>query len=185
MMWPKSWIRPPIFNFLYRFKMLVKFQDLPDTARIWIYSSSRNFTDHELGKIEAEVSQFLSQWTAHGAGLKAGFTLPYRRFIVLGIDDTHTGASGCSIDASVRFIKSLEQKYQLELLNNSLITFKEGNDIKNLPFTEFKVQAAAGLLNENTIVFDNTVSDKYNFLLRWICPAKDSWLQQFFETKEV
>lgn len=165
--------------------MLVKFQDLPDTARIWIYTSSRNFSEKEQSEIENKVSRFLEQWTAHGHDLKASFALPYQRFIVLGIDQSQAQASGCSIDASLRFIQSLEHEYQLELLNNSLITYKTENQIVSLPLLEFKAQVSAGFINENTIVFDNTVTNKYNFLLRWVCPAKDSWLHKFFETKQV
>jgi len=80
--------------------MLVPFDTLPDSARIWIYQANRTFTDAEMAEIRTDLEAFLTQWTAHGADLKAGYELPYSRFIVLGLDQTHAGASGCSIDAS-------------------------------------------------------------------------------------
>jgi len=59
--------------------------------------------------------------------LEAGFELPYNRFIVLGLNQEKTQASGCSIDASVRFIQELEQKLDLILLDKMNVTFKQGD----------------------------------------------------------
>lgn len=160
--------------------MLVKFNDLPDTARIWVYTSSRDFTDTEMKALTQKLEDFLKVWTAHGQGLMAGFVLPYKRFIVLGIDQSHAQASGCSIDASVKFIKTLEAEFQLSLLDNSLIAYKDNYTIKTVPFTEFKKQIAQGLITEDTIVFNHLVADKYTYLSKWISPAKDSWHQKFF-----
>jgi hypothetical protein len=38
-------------------------------------------------------------------------------------------ATGCSIDASVEFIQSLEQKYKVDLLDKMNVTFKLGEHI--------------------------------------------------------
>ena len=66
--------------------MLVPFETLPETARIWIYQCNRTLTDSEVEEIHKDLEDFLTQWTAHGADLRAGFELPYKRFIVLGLD---------------------------------------------------------------------------------------------------
>ena len=97
--------------------MLVDFNSLPDTARVWIYQANRSFTEAEIEEIEQGLEEFITQWTAHGAQLQAGFVTRYKRFIIIGLDQSHASASGCSIDASVHFIQALEKKYGVDLLD--------------------------------------------------------------------
>jgi hypothetical protein len=47
-------------------------------------------------------------------------------------------ATGCSIDASVEFIQSLEQKYKVDLLDKMNVTFKLGEHIAHKPLIDFK-----------------------------------------------
>ena len=91
--------------------MLVPFTELPDSSRVWIYQSNRSFSDLELQEITSKLEDFITQWTAHGANLKASFEIKYQRFITLALDQQLNPATGCSIDSSVRFIQDLEQKY--------------------------------------------------------------------------
>jgi hypothetical protein len=51
-------------------------------------------------------SNFCIQWTAHGANLKAYGEVRHHRFIVMIVDETAAGASGCSIDKSIHFIRN-------------------------------------------------------------------------------
>ncbi len=46
--------------------MLVNFDTLPETARIWIYQCNRSFSDSELEEISKKISVFLEEWAAHG-----------------------------------------------------------------------------------------------------------------------
>ena len=121
--------------------MLVDFKSLPDTSRIWIYQSNRSFTDEELQEIEEGLSTFLQQWTVHGSDLLAGFEIKYKRFIVIGLDQSNASASGCSIDASVHFIQTLEQKYNVVLLDRMNVSFKQGEYIAYKPLKDFKKMA--------------------------------------------
>ena len=90
--------------------MLVNFNILPDDSRIWIYQGSRSFSKEELVEVQEKLNDFIEDWTAHGDELRAGYEIRYNRFIILALDQSQNGASGCSIDASVHFIQSLEKK---------------------------------------------------------------------------
>ena len=160
--------------------MLVPFETLPDSARIWIYQSNRTFTDAELGEIRKDMEAFLTQWTAHGSDLKAGFELPYKRFIVLGLDQEHTGASGCSIDASVHFIQALETKYQVSLLDRMNVSYKQGPHIAYKPLDEFRKMAKSRAVSGKTVVFNNLVATKLDYEEHWEVPASESWHNRFF-----
>ena len=159
--------------------MLVDFNELPDTSRIWIYQSNRSFTDEEQQEVKQSVSDFLTQWTAHGANLHAGFEIKYNRFIIIGLDQSSTSASGCSIDASVHFIQSLEQKYDVVLLDRMNVSFKQGEFIAYKPLIDFKKMAKEKAVSKNTVVFNNLVATKQEYLENWEVPASESWHARF------
>ncbi|RIV46067.1 ABC transporter ATPase [Flagellimonas pelagia] len=159
--------------------MLVEFNELPDHSRIWIYQSNRSFTESELQDIQQSVSEFLKQWTAHGSDLHAGFEIKYNRFIIIGLDQTNASASGCSIDASVHFMQTLEQKFQVELMDRMNVSFKQGEYIAYKPLTDFKKMAKDKAVSANTIVFNNLVATKQEYLENWEVPASESWHSRF------
>ncbi len=160
--------------------MLVPFETLPDPARVWIYQASRTFTEAELSEIRKDLEAFLTQWTAHGADLKAGFELPYNRFIVLGLDQSHAQASGCSIDASVHFIQALETKYRVSLLDRMNVSYKQGPHIAYKPLDEFRKMAKDRAVSGKTVVFNNLVATKLDYEQHWEVPASESWHSRFF-----
>ncbi len=155
--------------------MLVEFKELPNTARIWIYQCNRSFSPTELGEIHQLMQVFLTQWTAHGAELKAGYEIPYNRFIFLGLDQSLNSASGCSIDASVHFIQRLEEKYKVDLLDKMNVSYKQGEFVAYKPLKDFKKMAKERAVSKNTVVFNNLVATKQEYLEHWEVPASESW----------
>lgn len=152
---------------------------LPDHARIWIYQSNRSFSVEELAEIEESITHFLKEWTAHGSALKAGFEIKYKRFIVIALDQSQASASGCSIDASVHFIQSLEQKYGVELLDRMNVSFRQGEYIAYKSLQDFKKMAKDRAISKNTLVFNNLVASKQEYLEHWEVPASESWHSRF------
>jgi oligoribonuclease (3'-5' exoribonuclease) len=159
--------------------MLVDFNELPDHSRIWIYQANRSFTESELAELENSMLDFLKEWTAHGSDLHAGFEIKYKRFLIIGLDQTNASASGCSIDASVHFIQSLEKKYKVELLDRMNVSFKQGEYIAYKPLKDFKKLAKAKSVSANTIVFNNLVATKQDYIENWEVPVSESWHSRF------
>ncbi|WP_411032170.1 ABC transporter ATPase [Spongiimicrobium sp. 3-5] len=159
--------------------MLTAFEKLPDTSRVWIYQASRSFDEKELGEIREALDTFIQDWTAHGSHLEAGYEIRYKRFIILALDNTITGASGCSIDASVHFIQSLEKKYKVDLLDKMNVSYKQGDYIAYKGLTDFKKMARQKAVSRNTIVFNNLVTNKHEYLHHWEVPAEESWHARF------
>jgi hypothetical protein len=159
--------------------MVTEFNNLPDNSRIWIYQANRKLSELEVSEIKDKTRDFLSQWTAHGSDLEAGFEIKYNRFVVLGLNQSNASASGCSIDASVRFIQSLEQAYQVDLLDKMNVTFYNGEFIAHKSLSDFKKMAKARSVSPNTVVFNNLVNTKAEYEEHWEVPAKDSWHSRF------
>ena len=96
--------------------MFTEYKNLPNNSRVWIYQSDREFQEKEIDFISEKAEEFINQWTRHGDDLKGSFTIKYNQFLVLAVDESFNNVSGCSIDASVRFVKGLEHELKLDLM---------------------------------------------------------------------
>ncbi|MDR9400439.1 MAG: ABC transporter ATPase [Psychroflexus sp.] len=159
--------------------MYVDFNQLPDDARIWVYQCNRTFTEEEVSELKIRLADFLEDWTAHGSSLKAAFDIPYNRFIVIGLDQSQTGASGCSIDASVHFIQELEKNYNVDLLDRMNVTYKQGDYLSYKDLKEFKKLVKNKGVSPKTIVFNNLVNNKADYRENWEVPLEESWHARF------
>ncbi|MFT4697147.1 MAG: hypothetical protein ACI9SJ_000263 [Flavobacteriaceae bacterium] len=160
--------------------MLTDFKNLPDDSRIWIYQSNRKISDSEIESINIKTNDFLEQWTAHGKDLVAGFELKYNRFIIIGLNQENASASGCSIDSSVYFIQSLEKEFEIDLLDKMNVTFYNGDFLAHKSLADFKKMAKARSISKKTIVFNNLINTKAEYLEDWEIPAEDSWHSRLF-----
>lgn len=159
--------------------MLVEFEKLPEDSRVWVYQSNRKLSNEEVAEIKEETADFLTKWTAHGATLEAGFEIRYNRFIVIGLNQESVSASGCSIDASVHFIQSLEKKHDVDLLDKMNVTYYSGDYIAHKTLSDFRKMAKNKSVSKNTIVFNNLVNTKAEYLEHWEVPAHESWHGRF------
>jgi len=163
-------------NFVF---MLVNFEELPESSRVWIYQANRSFSQEELDEIRIKLNEFIDNWTAHGQNLQSGYTIEYKRFIVLGLNEDLNNATGCSIDASVHFIQELEKAYKVDLMDKMNVSYKQGEFVAYKTLLEFKKMAKERAVSKNTTVFNNLVATKGEFLEHWEVPAKDSWHSRF------
>lgn len=160
--------------------MVIPFENMPDESRIWIYQSNRKMSDTEIAEITTEMQNFLDSWAAHGTPLEAAYTIKYSRFIIIAVNQEVQAATGCSIDASVAFIQSLEKKYGVDLLDKMNVTFKQGEFITHKSLIDFKKMAKEKSVTESTIVFNNLVNTIEEWKDNWEVPAQDSWHSRFF-----
>lgn len=159
--------------------MYTPYKNLPNNSRVWIYQSNREFTEKELEFISTKAEEFINSWTRHGDDLKGSFTIKYNQFLVLAVDESFNNVSGCSIDASVHFVKALEKELQLDLLDKMNVSFKDGNHINIVKLADFQKFASEKKINQETIVFNNMVDTKEDLENKWEIPAKQSWHKRF------
>ncbi len=155
--------------------------DLPalhPTSRVWIYQSSRAFTNEELTWLNTECDIFTKNWKAHGAALRTDFRIFYKRFICLFVDESAYGASGCSIDGSVRFILNIEQKLGISLTNRLDVAVLSGNEVKTYHLNDLPKLKKEGVINDETLVFNNLVSNLQDMATEWVLPISQSWHQR-------
>ena len=151
------------------------YTSLPDTTRVWIYQSNRPFSEEEIRVIDPAIQRFTDQWVSHNRDLKAFGKVFHEQFIVLMVDESHAGASGCSIDKSVYFIKQIEQAVGVDLFDRMTFTYQEEGKKYSVPRAEFARLYQEGKINDQTLVFDNLVNNKGDFETAWIKPLGESW----------
>ncbi len=159
--------------------MFTEYKNLPNNARVWIYQADRTFTTQEIDTISAKAVDFIEQWTRHGDNLKGSFIVKYNQFLVIAVDESFNNVSGCSIDASVRFVQQLESELQIDLMNKMNVSFKDGDNINIVKLSEFQQFAKEKKITKKTIVFNNMVQTKAAVETNWEVPASQSWHNRF------
>lgn len=155
---------------------LVQFEDLPDTARAWVFGADRNLDEGATDLLLREVDRFLSQWHAHGAPLTTSRDWRHGRFLTVAVDQSTAGASGCSIDGLFRNLKALEPKLGASLVTSGVVYFRDQKGaIECVERERFTALSAAGKVTPETRVFDPTVTTLGEWRARFELHAADSW----------
>lgn len=127
-------------------------------------------------EIEEAVNNFTAGWLSHGAEVEAWGSLFFGQFLVLMADERKAGVSGCSTDASVRFVKELGQKYGVDFFNRTNLAFVVKEKIQLLPMSQLSYALQNQFITGATLYFNNLVQTKKELEERWLIAVKDSWL---------
>ena len=159
--------------------MFVSFESLPADARVWVFQSNRPFSQKEIEVINSRLQNFSEEWNVHGIPLNSSYRIAFDQFIVLAADESQQTASGCSIDSSVRVLKELEEMLDLSLFDRNRVVFKKGDSFVTLRLPEAKENFLNGILNEDTLTFNNLVKTKAELEAEWLVPARHSWVRRY------
>ncbi len=155
---------------------------LPSHAKVWVYQSVNSFTETQTQIISEKVKQFVEQWTAHKEQVTGdGFVL-YNRFVILMADESEVGVSGCSMDASVHFIKGLATEFNTDFFDRWNIAYLENDQVLSCNREEFEKLVENRRINDDTFVFNNLVQTKKDFENNWKITYANSWLKNLVQT---
>jgi hypothetical protein len=151
-----------------------------ENSRVWVYQSDKKLSDSEVQQVQNQLDSFTTSWTAHNNQLKAKAEIRYNRFLILIVDESQAGASGCSIDKSVNFMKQVGEAFNINLLDRFNLAYRDGNEVLSAPRHDFEEMVKKGSINTQTIVFNNMVQNLSELQTKWEVPFKDSWHIQLF-----
>lgn len=161
--------------------MYIPFEKMPDESRVWVYQADRKLNKAELAFVKEKLEKFCEQWNTHGSLMPTSFDIRFDQVVILAVDESHLGASGCSIDSSVRVLRGFEQEFGVNLLDQGKIGMLRGEeDLVVSQALGVKSKVAEGVLQANTTVLNPLVRKKSDLSNNWLIPAKDSWLNKFF-----
>ena len=149
--------------------MLADFHTLPEQARIWVYASEKALTQNQQAYILNYISEHLKGWNAHKEPLTAGVTILENHFIVVALDESKNGASGCSIDTLQKTIQKIEKEFSISLMNRLNVFCKIEDEI--LCISSFKLGSVA---DKDTLFYDLTILTKSD-LNTYLKPISEGW----------
>ncbi len=167
------------------YKMIIpeqpKIASFPETSKVWVYQSDREFTSEEQDYISEKLYSFISGWESHGRKLTGTFEIRYNRFIIIAVDESISDASGCSIDKSVVIIREIAAHTGTNLLDRSLVAFRNASSpIHIVKFNEVSSAVKQGIITQETLIYNNTITSLQELKMNWELPAKNSWVSRFF-----
>ncbi len=159
--------------------MYIPFQDLPDSARIWVYQASRLLSSQEMTLISANLTQSCQNWEAHGAPLQASYEIRYNQVITIAVNENLNAASGCSIDASTRWFKSLGESLQVDFFSRDVAVIRDER-IQLIPLGQLKSAVSSGDLQASDKIITPLLQTLGEYRSQATSLVADSYLKRYF-----
>lgn len=158
---------------------LVPFEQLPDDARCWVFAARAPLDEVDEPRLLAAVDGFLMTWKAHGSALTSARLFRDEHFLVVGVDERATDASGCSIDGLFRVLEKIEDGIGTSMVGGGVIYFRAvGGLVISCTRPQFEAMAAMGEIDAEIPVFDTTVTTVGEYRTRFERKARESWHAQ-------
>jgi hypothetical protein len=160
-------------------------EKMPKDSKVWIYQSDRKLSKTEAETIKNKGELFIDNWTSHDKQMKATIEINYDVFVIVALDESSAGASGCGIDKLVKFIQAVGSEFKIDFFNRLRIAY-----INNLGKVDFfnasSIDALMekGILTNDSIIFCNhQVGNLYEMQTNWKQQLSESWLSHNYSTK--
>ena len=156
--------------------------DLPDDARVWIYSADRTLQPDEQKAIQRRLDAFFADWTSHARAVDGGATFIADRFLVLAAVVPGGDISGCGIDKSVHVVEEAADAAGFQWASPLQVFWRDQEGvIRQSPRSAFRKAVRAGTVDAQTPVFDLSAQSlgtlRRDGLER---PAGNSWHARIF-----
>ena len=110
--------------------------NLSPDSRVWVYKADRPMSESERNSISEELNNFIPQWAAHGANLFGGAEVLNEWFVAIAVDESQVLASGCSIDSSVKFIREVGARLNINFFDRMHVLIHKDGEDQNVHFSE-------------------------------------------------
>jgi hypothetical protein len=160
--------------------MYLPFDQMPDYSRVWVYQADHRFTETEVKVVRERMGRFCEGWNTHGNLMPTSFEIIENQILVLAVDESNLGASGCSIDSSVRTLRELENLLQINLTDQGKISLKKSTgELRVIPALGVKARVSSGEIDLETEVINPMIQTKADLKNLWQ-PVRNSWLNKYF-----
>ncbi len=155
--------------------MIVDFDKLNDTSRVFIFPAERKLYPEEMDVLKSEIEGFFESHPKH----VGGYQILLNRFIILCISET-TPLGLSENDDLIEVILALEKKWEISLLDKVKVFFKQGEFVQCKEIREFKKLIKSNSVSPKSVVFNNFVHNKFEFENNWELTAEESWVSHLF-----
>lgn len=144
-------------------------------SRVWIYTAGRPLTPAEAKGVQQALDIFVGQWTAHNEALKAAAEIFENQFIVLMVDESRAGASGCSIDKSVHFLEKLGAELGIDFFERMRFAWVQNDQLQFADRDALQQAVLSRTIGEETLMVNTLVQNKSELASNWLVPFSRSW----------
>ncbi len=163
----------------------IPIQNLADDARIWLFGASAPMNDEQKRAARATLAAYLADWNSHGDDIPAAVDLLGDRFVVVAAD-RRAVSGGCSVDRMYRQVRALKDAVGADLLDTTLVFWREGDAVRSATRAEFRKLAASGAVGADTVVVDTTAETLGAIRSgAWERRAADSWHGEAFPIRKA
>jgi hypothetical protein len=156
---------------------VVPFETLPDASRVWIFGSDRPLSEEGTAALLRGVDDHLANWRAHGEPLTVGRQFRDGRFLIVAVDQSTAGASGCSIDSLFRVLQGLEATVGASLVGGGRVYYRGAESVvQSTTRDQVAALVTDGSVGKDTVVFDTSLTDLGTFRTGFEKRAKESWI---------
>ena len=127
------------------------FENLFPENKVWIYISSQLIDKSLFNKLNEKFNNFFTDWKSHGEQIQGEFKVIDNYIIALTATVRNGGMCGRAVDAQVRFMKDLDQDFDMDLLNRNKMGFISDNQLKIFDFKDLNNLIKQNEINQNTI----------------------------------
>lgn len=164
--------------------MYVPLEQMPDESQVWIYQANRPLIYHEIQYIDSYLKEEMNLWAAHGAPLIASFEIRFNQVIIIAVNEEINEASGCSIDASTRWFKTMGEMLKVDFFDRQIAKI-QAEHISLIPITAIKESLKLGDLLEDDFIIPPRTLDLQHYRNHWLQTVRDSWLKRYLTKSSV
>lgn len=160
--------------------MFVPFHTLPDSARVWVYTSERLLSKQEQSLISLKFEYFLGSWQSHQQDVRSSYEIKEDRFLIVAVDESYNGISGCGIDKSLHFVQELESELGISLTNKTNVVFEVKERQVVLPFVQIKSAISEGRISTESLYYNTLVSNIRELKTNFKVNVQEGWVKKYF-----
>ena len=154
--------------------MWYSFEVLSEKSRVMSYLARRRLLPEEELLLERELRHFLTQWSAHGEPLHAGF-LWENPFLAVGVDEGKGRPSGCALDELTKLLTSFRKSMGVDFLERKLVCTQQG---ELCGAAEAVALWSEGKWDDHTLLRKMDAPTKADLNKAPFVPLKETWLSK-------
>ena len=155
--------------------------DLPDTARLWIFTADRPLSARTTDALQARIEAFLTEWASHGRAVSGAAVVLHDRFLAVAAH-LQGGVSGCGIDSMTHAVEGIAQELGFGWADGLQVAYREASgDVRTVPRPAFRALVRDGAVTAETPVFVTTLDSLGDLRSGGLeRPAAEAWHARVF-----
>jgi hypothetical protein len=160
--------------------MYLPFDQMPEYSRVWVYQADQKLSESDEKLIRDRMKSFCEGWNTHGNLMPTSYEIVDSQILIMAVDESNLGASGCSIDSSVRTLRELENNLNINLTDQGKISLRRPTgELKVISALGVKSKVNSGEIDLETEVINPMIRIKSDLQNLWQ-PVQNSWLNKYF-----